>query len=117
MMKVQILGTGCPKCKKLAELTDQAAKELGLQLEIEKVTEVAKIMDFGVMTTPALAIEGKVVLAGHLPTYEKLKEILSKAAPAQAQESGEKKTEGFSKFVSGLFKSKSDPEEKGGCSF
>ena len=46
MMKVQILGTGCPKCKKLAELTDQAAKELGLELEIEKVTEVAKIMDF-----------------------------------------------------------------------
>lgn len=94
MMKVQILGTGCPKCKKLAELTDQAAKELGLELEIEKVTEVAKIMDFGVMTTPALAIEGKVVLAGHLPAYEKLKEILVKASPVEG----------------------SDAEETGGCS-
>ena len=94
MMKVQILGPGCPKCKKLAELTDQAAKELGLELEIEKVTEVAKIMDFGVMTTPALAIEGKVVLAGHLPAYEKLKEILTKASPVEG----------------------SDAEETGGCS-
>jgi small redox-active disulfide protein 2 len=94
MMKVQILGTGCPKCKKLAELTDQAAKELGLELEMEKVTEVAKIMDFGVMTTPALAIEGKVVLAGHLPAYEKLKEILVKASPVEG----------------------SDCQEAGGCS-
>jgi len=91
MMKVQILGTGCPKCKKLAELTDQAATELGLALEIEKVTEVAKIMDVGVMTTPALAIEGKVVLAGHVPAYEKLKEILVKAGPVggpDAEETG-----------------------------
>ncbi len=89
MMKVQILGTGCPKCKKLAELTDQAAKELGLELEIEKVTEVAKIMDFGVMTTPALAVEGKVVLAGHLPAYEKLKEILAKASPVEGSDAEE----------------------------
>lgn len=89
MMKVQILGTGCPKCKKLAELTDQAAKELGLELEIEKVTEVAKIMDFGVMTTPALAIEGKVVLAGHLPAYEKLKDILVNASPVEGPDSEE----------------------------
>jgi len=91
MMKVQILGTGCPKCKKLAELTDQALKELGLELEIEKVTEVAKIMDFGVMTTPALAIDGKVVMAGHIPAYEKIKEVLAKAGSVQepeAEESG-----------------------------
>ena len=58
------------------------------------MTEVAKIMDFGVMTTPALAIEGKVVLAGHLPAYEKLKEILTKASPVEG----------------------SDAEETGGCS-
>ncbi|MEA4871779.1 MAG: thioredoxin family protein [Synergistaceae bacterium] len=85
-MKVQILGTGCPKCKKLAELTDQAAKELGFEFEIEKVTEVAKIMDFGVMSTPALAIDGKVVLAGHLPAYEKIKEMLVKAGSVQEPE-------------------------------
>ncbi len=94
-MKVQILGTGCPKCKKLAELTDQAAKELGIELEIEKVTEVAKIMDFGVMSTPALAIDGKVVLAGHVPAYEKVKEVLVKAGSVEEPET----------------------EEKGGCSF
>ena len=117
MMKVQILGTGCPKCKKLAELTDQAAKELGLDLEIEKVTEVSKIMDFGVMTTPALAIEGKVVLAGHLPTYEKLKDILTKAAPHKPQDAVEKEAGGFLKSISGMFKSKDDSDEKGGCSF
>ncbi len=52
-MKIQILGTGCPKCKKLGELADQAAKEMGLEYEIEKVTGIADIMEFGVMTTPA----------------------------------------------------------------
>lgn len=83
IMKVQILGTGCPKCKKLGELTDQAAKELGLEFELEKVTEVAKIMDFGVMTTPALVIDEKVVLAGHLPAYEKIKELLAKAGSVE----------------------------------
>lgn len=88
-MKVQILGTGCPKCKKLAELTVQATEELGLELELEKVTEVAKIMDFGVMSTPALAIEGKVVLAGHLPSYEKVKELLLKAGSVEAPEEEE----------------------------
>ncbi|NLX85232.1 MAG: thioredoxin family protein [Synergistaceae bacterium] len=82
-MKIQILGTGCPKCKKLGELVDQAAKELGINYELEKVTEVAKIVDFGVMTTPALAIDGKVVLAGHLPSYEKIKELLTTAGQVQ----------------------------------
>ena len=79
-MKIQILGTGCPKCKKLAELSEQVAKELGLDFEIEKVTEVAKIVDFGVMATPALAVDGKVLMAGQLPTYERVKEMLAKAA-------------------------------------
>ncbi len=117
MMKVQILGTGCPKCKKLAELTDQAARELGLELEIEKVTEVEKITEFGVMSTPALAIDNKVVLAGHLPSYEKVKEILAKASPAGESKSGEEKGHGISKFFSDLFSSKSDHGGKGGCSF
>ena len=78
-MKIQILGTGCPKCKKLAELSEQAAKELNLDYQIEKVTEVSKIVDFGVMSTPALAVDGKVLMAGQLPTYEKVKELLIKA--------------------------------------
>jgi small redox-active disulfide protein 2 len=78
-MKIQVLGTGCPKCKKLTELSDQAAKELGLDYEIEKVTDIAKIMEFGVMTTPALAVDGRVLSAGHVPSYEKVKELLLKA--------------------------------------
>ncbi len=78
-MKIQILGTGCPKCKKLTELADQAAKELSMEYEIEKVTGIADIMEFGVMTTPALAVDGKVLSAGHLPSYEKVKELLLKA--------------------------------------
>lgn len=78
-MKIQILGTGCPKCKKLGELADQAAKELGLEYEIEKVADIMKIMEFGVMTTPALAVDGAVLSAGHLPAYEKVKELLLKA--------------------------------------
>jgi small redox-active disulfide protein 2 len=78
-MKIQILGTGCPKCKKLAEISEQAAKELKLDYEIEKVTEVSKIVDFGVMSTPALAVDGKVLMAGQLPSYEKVKELLIKA--------------------------------------
>jgi small redox-active disulfide protein 2 len=78
-MKIQILGTGCPKCKKLGELADQAAKEMGLEYEIEKVTGIADIMEFGVMTTPALAVDGKVLSAGHVPSYEKVKELLLKA--------------------------------------
>ncbi len=78
-MKIQNLGTGCPKCKKLGELADQAAKEMGLEFEIEKVTGIADIMEFGVMTTPALAVDGKVLSAGHVPSYEKVKELLLKA--------------------------------------
>ena len=78
-MKIQILGTGCPKCKKLSEMAAQAATELGFEYEMEKVTEIMKIMEFGVMTTPALAVDGKVLSAGHLPSYDKVKELLLKA--------------------------------------
>ena len=78
-MNIQIMGTGCPKCKKLTELADQAGKELGMEYEIEKVTGIAEIMEFGVMTTPALAVDGKVLSAGHVPAYEKVKELLLKA--------------------------------------
>ncbi|OHB54812.1 MAG: redox-active disulfide protein 2 [Planctomycetes bacterium RBG_13_44_8b] len=76
MKKIQILGTGCPKCKKLAEITEQAAKELGIEYEIEKVTKINDIMKFGVMVTPALVIDGQVKSAGKAPTVEQLKEIL-----------------------------------------
>jgi small redox-active disulfide protein 2 len=76
MKKIQILGTGCPKCKKLAEIVEQTAKELGIEYEIEKVTKINDIMKFGVMVTPALVVDGQVKIAGKLPTSEQLKEML-----------------------------------------
>jgi small redox-active disulfide protein 2 len=76
-MKIQILGSGCAKCKKLAETMENAAKELEVTYEIEKVTDIMKIMDFGVMSTPGLAIDGKVVLAGEIPSMDEAKRILS----------------------------------------
>lgn len=76
MKKIQILGTGCPKCKKLAEFAEQTAKELGIEYEIEKVTKINDIMKFGVMVTPALAVDGQVKIAGKIPSVEQLKEML-----------------------------------------
>ncbi|WP_417909655.1 thioredoxin family protein [Candidatus Electronema sp. PJ] len=76
-MKIQILGTGCPKCKKLAEQAEAAAKALQLDFELEKITDIRQIMVFGVMTTPALAIDGEVKLVGMVPSVEELKKMLS----------------------------------------
>ncbi len=64
MTKIQILGTGCAKCEKLANNAKQAAENLGLDYEIEKVTDLNKIMSFGVMTTPGLVVDGKVLVTG-----------------------------------------------------
>lgn len=77
MKKLQILGTGCPKCKKLAELTEQAAKDLGIEFEMEKVTEVKEIMKFGVMMTPALAVDGEVKVAGKIPSADEIKKMIA----------------------------------------
>jgi small redox-active disulfide protein 2 len=76
MKKLQILGTGCPKCKKLTELTEQAAKELGIEYEIVKVTSIDEIMSFGVMMTPGLAVDGEVKVAGRVPNVEEIKKML-----------------------------------------
>ena len=72
-MKIQILGTGCPKCKKLAENAETAAKELAIEYEIEKVTDINKIMAFGVMMTPAIAVNGNVKSAGKVLSVKELK--------------------------------------------
>lgn len=72
-MKVQILGTGCPKCKKVAEVAEKAVAELGVEAEIVKVTDINDIMDFGVMITPALAVDGEVKVAGRIPGVEEIK--------------------------------------------
>jgi small redox-active disulfide protein 2 len=76
-MKLQILGTGCPKCKKLAKNAEAAAEDLGLDCEIEKVTDVNEIMEFGVMMTPALAMDGEVKVAGKVAGVQDIKELLS----------------------------------------
>lgn len=77
MKKIQILGTGCPKCKKLAENAEAAAKELELEFEIEKVTDINEIMKFGVMMTPALAVDGEVKVVGKVLTQDEIKKILA----------------------------------------
>jgi small redox-active disulfide protein 2 len=77
-MKIQILGTGCPKCKKLTDNAEKAALELGIEHEIEKVTNINDIMAFGVMMTPALAIDGELKLVGRVPGVEELKTVLQK---------------------------------------
>lgn len=78
MKKIQILGPGCPKCKKLAEESEKAAKELGLEFEIGKVTDVKEIMKFGVFSTPALVVDGKVKSVGKILDAKQIKDILEK---------------------------------------
>ena len=76
MKKIQILGTDCPKCKKLAENAEAAAKDLGIEYEIEKVTKINEIMKFGVMMTPALAIDGQVKSVGKVISPDEIKKML-----------------------------------------
>jgi len=76
-MKIQILGTGCPKCKKLAENAEAAAKAAGVEYTIEKVTGINEIMKFGVMMTPALAVDGDVKTVGKVPSVDEIKAFLS----------------------------------------
>ena len=76
MKKVQILGGGCSKCKILAEEVTLAAKEMGVEIELEKVTDFQKIIGFGVMTTPALVVDWKVMFSGKVLKAEALKEYL-----------------------------------------
>lgn len=75
-MKIQVLGTGCQKCEKLAKSVAAAAFELNLNCEIEKITDLNQIMNFGVMLTPALVIEGEVKVVGKVPSVEALKKLL-----------------------------------------
>ena len=75
-MNIKVLGTGCAKCKTLEKITRDAVAETGITAEIEKVEDIVKIMGYGVMNTPALVINQKVVLSGHIPTMTEIKELL-----------------------------------------
>ena len=77
MKKIQILGTGCPKCKQLTENAEAAAKELGVEYELEKVSDINDIIGFGVMMTPGVVIDGEVKSSGKLASVEEIKEWLS----------------------------------------
>jgi len=78
-MKIQVLGSGCNKCKKLFELTKQAVAELDLKAEVKYITDVSKIIEMGVMSSPVLAVDGKPALVGFLPSLEKIKSTLEAA--------------------------------------
>ncbi len=75
-MKIEVLGTGCPKCKKVMENAEKAVQELGAKAEFVKVTDINDIMNYGVMITPALAIDGNVMTAGKIPTVDEIKNWL-----------------------------------------
>jgi len=77
-MIIEILGTGCPKCKSLENVTREVVKQMGIDAYIRKVEDIVEIMKFNVMTTPALVVDGKVVLKGRIPSVDELKELLSK---------------------------------------
>jgi small redox-active disulfide protein 2 len=76
MKKIQILGTGCAKCNKLTEAAKAAADALGLDYELEKVTDMMRFADFGVMITPAMAVDGEVKVSGRVPSVDELKTLL-----------------------------------------
>jgi small redox-active disulfide protein 2 len=77
MKKVQILGTGCSKCKRLFEAAQQAVKEIGVEAEVTKVEDINEIIKFGVMMTPALAVDGEVKVVGRIPKPDELKAMIS----------------------------------------
>lgn len=76
MKTIQVLGTGCPKCNQLAAAAEAAASGLGLEYELEKVTDLQRIIGLGVMTTPALVVDGEVKCVGRVPRVDEIKKLL-----------------------------------------
>lgn len=79
-MTIQVLGSGCPTCKKLFEITKRAVQELNLNAEVQYITDVRKIVEMGLMQSPVLAVNGKPVAAGYIPNLEKIKALITGAA-------------------------------------
>jgi small redox-active disulfide protein 2 len=77
-MKLEVLGSGCAKCKKLTEIVEQAVNETGIVAEITKVDQINDILNYGVMITPALVVDGKVVISGRVPSKYEIKKWISK---------------------------------------
>jgi small redox-active disulfide protein 2 len=85
-MTIQVLGSGCPNCKKLFEQTKQAVSELKLDAEVEYSNDIEKIMALGAMSSPVLAIDNKIALAGQVPGVEKIKEIITNCNKSESGE-------------------------------
>jgi small redox-active disulfide protein 2 len=77
MKKIQVLGSGCAKCRQLTAVTEQAARDIGLEYELEKVTDIRRYADFGVVFTPALVVDGVVRVSGRVPSLEEARGLLA----------------------------------------
>jgi small redox-active disulfide protein 2 len=77
-MEIKILGTGCPKCKTLEKMTRDTVTEMGIDASVTKEEDIMKIMEYGIMRTPGLVVDGKVVMSGRIPSAIELKELLKK---------------------------------------
>jgi small redox-active disulfide protein 2 len=77
-MDIKVLGTGCPKCKKLEQATIEAVAAAGVDATVSKVEDIMQIMQFGVMTTPALVVDGKVLVKGRVPGIDEIKILITK---------------------------------------
>ncbi|MGC8955725.1 MAG: thioredoxin family protein [Fervidobacterium sp.] len=77
--KVEVLGSGCPKCKQTIKILEMAIKELGLEIDVEKVQDIEEIIKRGIVATPAVAINEKVILSGKIPTLDEAKQLLQNA--------------------------------------
>lgn len=77
-MEIKILGTGCPKCKTLEKITREVVQQNGIDATVTKVEDILEIMKYGVMTTPALVVNGKVEIKGRVPSSDEIKQVLTK---------------------------------------
>lgn len=77
-MKIEIMGTGCPKCKTTEKIVRKAVEELGIKVEIVKVEDLQKIIDRGVMMTPAVFVDGEAKIVGRIPSLEEIKKLIQK---------------------------------------
>ncbi|PIV37500.1 thioredoxin family protein [Candidatus Roizmanbacteria bacterium CG02_land_8_20_14_3_00_36_15] len=75
-MKIQVLGSGCPTCKKLYEITQKAVSEMGMKEKVEYITDISKIVEMGVMQSPVLAVDGKPVMTGNTSDIKKIKSLI-----------------------------------------
>jgi small redox-active disulfide protein 2 len=81
MKTIQILGSGCAKCQRLAEAAEAAARDLGIEYRIEKITDIRRFVDFGVMITPAMAVNGELKVSGRIPTHDEIKQAIQSSPP------------------------------------